>query len=110
MRARLPQSSRLLRLGLVQPQRKHECRLAPGRDPGAVLVSSYGLHSVRIDGRGCTAGLVAAHEPAAVLSATARRGIARPYRSSGAAASSVRLLLWQSSRSPCAILVRVRGT
>jgi hypothetical protein len=42
------------------------------------------------------------------LSASARRGIARPYQRGRG--SSVRLLLWQSSRSPCAILVRVRGT
>jgi hypothetical protein len=39
----------------------------PGRDPGAVLVSSHGLHSVRIDRRRRAAGLVGAYEPVAVL-------------------------------------------
>ncbi len=48
----LPQ---LLRLGLVEPQRKHECQLVAGRHAGAVLVSSHGLYSVRVDRRGCAA-------------------------------------------------------
>jgi hypothetical protein len=52
---------------LVQPQRNHECRLAPGRDPGAVLMSEDGLHGMRADRSRCAAGLVAGYEPAAVV-------------------------------------------
>jgi hypothetical protein len=40
---------------------------AVGRDAGAVVVLADGLRGVRIDRCGRAAGLVAAHEPAAVM-------------------------------------------
>jgi hypothetical protein len=66
-RSRLSQSSGLLRVSLVQSQRRHECRRLAGRNAGAVFVSQNGLHGLRPDRSRCAAGLVAAYEQAAVV-------------------------------------------
>jgi hypothetical protein len=64
---RLSQSSRLLRVRMVQSQRRHERRLDAGRNAGAVFMSKDGLHGLRADRSRCTAELVAAYEQAAVV-------------------------------------------
>src|SRR5262249_46485939 len=66
-RPRLPQSSGLLRVALVQSQRGHECRRDAGRNAAALFMSQDGLHGLRPSRSRCAAGLVAAHEQAAVV-------------------------------------------
>jgi hypothetical protein len=66
-RSRLSQSSHLLRVGLVQPQRSYECRLAARPDASAIFVFLDGLYGLRIDRRGRAAGLVAAYESGTIL-------------------------------------------
>jgi hypothetical protein len=66
--APLSQSSHPLSVGLVQPKRNNEFKLAAGRNAPPVVVSKDGLHSLRPDRRRRAAGLVTAHEQAARLS------------------------------------------
>src|SRR5436190_22164713 len=54
---------------MVQSQRTHQCRLAAGRNAGALSMSADGLHGLRADRSRCAAGLVAAYEQ---LRSTAR--------------------------------------
>jgi hypothetical protein len=61
---RLPPSPGLLRLDLVQPQRKARRRLAPRRDRDPRALPAHGLHGLRPDRRRGAAGLVAGHRTA----------------------------------------------
>jgi len=51
--------------GMVPPQCGHECRLATGRNAGALFMPKNGVHGLRAHRRRGAAGLVAAYEPAA---------------------------------------------
>ncbi len=64
---------------MVPSQRGHECRWAAGRDAGALFMSKDGLHGLRADRSRCAAGLVAAHEPAAVVIGPLRRSFTYPF-------------------------------
>ena len=75
---RLPRSSRLLRIGLVQPQHRHECRLAAGRDAAALVVPPDGLHCVRSGRGGRATRLVTARQQAAGVDSAVPRWRARP--------------------------------
>jgi hypothetical protein len=71
--SRLSESFGLLRVSLVQSQRGHECRRPAGRNAGALFMSQDGLHGLRPDRSRGAAGLVAAHEQAAVVIRPLRR-------------------------------------
>src|SRR5262249_27107094 len=71
-RPRLPQPSRLLRVAVVQSQRRDEWRRPAGRPAGARAMPAHGLHGLRPDRRRRAPGLVGAYQQAAALSPTWR--------------------------------------
>ena len=71
--SRLPQPSRLLRIAVVQSQRRDERRLAAGRNAAARFMPAHGLHGLRPDRRRCAPGLVSAYQQAVQLASLGSR-------------------------------------
>ena len=71
--SRLPQPPRLLRITVVQSQRRDECRPAAGRNAAARFMPAHGLHGLRPDRRRCAPGLVSAYQQAAQLASLGSR-------------------------------------
>ena len=71
--SRLPQPPRLLRIALVQSQRRDECRPAAGRNAAARSMPAHGLHGLRPDRRRCAPGLVSAYQQAVQLASLGSR-------------------------------------